>query len=327
MNVMRIITAITAILWLSSLLLSCKHDETEPVTIHRFEVETFGIADKSEAEKQRLANKYKEVINLYVDKIYPDSQMTGTAKLETFTNSNAINFFYEATVSKFADIADIEKQLGKEKKSISQFGIEFPEIYSAIIPYNQSIILNDSVAIIGLNHYLGADYEPYGYFPEYKRHFKIKEKIKYDLAEAILKTRFEYAPKTNTLLERMVYEGMIAAAAEKVVPEYADSLYFSITKEKFEWSVAHERQIWEQLLIEDVLYSTSGFLQSALLEPAPFSEYLSRESPGQVCRWIGKRIMEKYIANNGGDIKELLSTKRYQQSQNLLIDSGYDGKQ
>lgn len=312
---------------IAAVVASCKPNDTEEVKIHRFDIETFGYPTKSADEKQALSNKYKDVIQLYVNNIYPDSLTNETAKLDTFANSDAINFFYPETKRQFPDLNDIEKELAKEKSALSDcFSIDFPTIYSAIIPYNQSIILNGTVAIIGLNHYLGAGYKPYEYFPEYIRHFKIRDKIKYDFAEAVLKTHFEYVPKTSTLIEKMIYEGLVASASEKIVPEYTDSLYFSFTKEKYDWCVKNEKQIWEQLLIEDVLYSTSRVLQSELLEPAPFSKYLSVNSPGQACRWIGKRIVESYISHNGGSVKDLLRNNAYQQSQTFLIDSGYEGQ-
>ena len=309
--------------------ISCKHNDKESVIIHRFETDTHNFSSKNATEKQTVANKYADVIKLYIDKIYTDTTLSESAKLDTFANSKAINFFYDETIRQFSDITELEAELGKERANLSsKYGISFPTIYSAIIPYNQSVMLNDTIAIIGLNHYLGKDYKPYEYFPEYKRHFKIKEKIKYDLAEAILKINFEFQPKSNTLLEKMIYEGLIAAAAQEIIPEYTDSLYFSFTQEKNEWCIAHEKQIWEQLLIEDILYSTSDFLKSALLEPAPFSEYLSNDSPGRTCSWVGKKIVEKHIRNNrNSTIKELLSNRAYQNSQTFLIESEYDGQQ
>ena len=79
---------------IAAVVASCKPDDTEKVKIHRFDIETFGYPTKSADEKQALSNKYKDVIQLYVNNIYPDSLTDETAKLDTFANSNAINFFY-----------------------------------------------------------------------------------------------------------------------------------------------------------------------------------------------------------------------------------------
>ena len=145
-------------------------------------------------------------------------------------------------------------------------------------------------------------------------------------AEALLKIHFPFEPDDNTVLENMIYEGLIAYLAETIIPDYEDSLYFSFSSKQLSWCIAHERQIWEQLLIDDILYSTSGFVKSALLKPAPFSEHLTRESPGQTCCWIGKSIVESYLSNNKAELKYLLETKAYQDSQTFLIDSKYDGR-
>ena len=311
------------ILWLQS----CQSNDNESITIRRFDKELHNVCSMTKEEKSDFIESYKDVFHIYIDKVYPDTNMTVTDKLDTFANSNAINFFYPEVEKQFSDISTIEKELGQEKRILSdKYGIGFPSVYSAIIPYNQSIISNGSIAIIGLNHYLGTDYKPYEYFPEYKRRFKIKEKIKYDLTEALLKIHFPFEPDDNTVLENMIYEGLIAYLAETIIPDYEDSLYFSFSSKQLSWCIAHERQIWEQLLIDDILYSTSGFVKSALLKPAPFSEHLTRESPGQTCCWIGKSIVESYLSNNKAELKYLLETKAYQDSQTFLFYSIYDGR-
>ena len=66
-----------------------------------------------------------------------------------------------------------------------------PEIYSAVITYNQSIILADTVMLLGLNHYLGCDYEGYKHLDGYRRATKTAAaRLPYDIAESIIATAY-----------------------------------------------------------------------------------------------------------------------------------------
>ena len=305
---------------------SCHNSKNEAIKIERFDLEIMKYDTINDIGKQKLIQKYKPLIELYVDKMFPQ-EINQTAKLDSFVNSKAIKFFYPDVRQEFSDISKIENALGQEKMLFkSELNIDYPKLYSAIIPYNQSIILNDTVAIIGLNHYMGEDYKPYEYFPEYKRHFKIKDKIKYDLAEAILKTKYPYNPQSSTLLEQMLYEGIIVKIMEETVPNYNDSTCLSFKKEQLDWCHDNEPKIWNQLLIDDILYSTSDIVKSTLMKPAPFSEPLSQESPGQAGRWIGRQIINKYIDETGIRPADLLKDSVYKQSQSILLKSNYNGK-
>lgn len=307
---------------------ACNNADNEKIDIHRFDIAVQNFAKADSSERNLLKQEYAPVILLYVDKIYSGDSLDIDAKLDNFANSPAINFFRAAVDSAFSNTDNLAHALWDEKLLLeNKFGIKYPTIYTAIIPYNQSILLNDSTAIIGLNHYLGRNYKPYEYFPEYKRYFKIPEKIPFDLCEAILKVNYPYEPKSNTLLENMIYEGLIVSAMEETVPEYNDSLCLSFKKQQLEWCIENEKLIWNQLMIDDILFSTSPIIKNSLLNPAPFSEPLSQESPGQAGRWIGYRIVEKYSNKTKADMVKLLKEKAYQQSQRILIDSEYDGQQ
>ncbi len=312
---------------LAILAFACNDVKNQSITIHRFDLDVMEYPKMATAQQEQFTKNYAPIINLYINKIYPSDEISLSDKLNTFVNSDAINFFRQDVAKEFNSLSDIENDLGEEQKAFAdKFGIQFPVIYSAIIPYNQSVILNDSIAIIGLNHYLGASYKPYEYFPEYKRRFKIRDKIKYDVAEAVLKTNYPYTPKDGTLLERMVYEGAIACSMKTVVPNYNDSTCLSFKKQQLAWCDDNEKKIWNQLLIDDILYSTDPVLMKSVLDPAPFCEIFTQESPGQIGRWIGMKIIEAYLSNSDDSLRDMLSSKSYQQSQKLLITSSYNGK-
>ena len=117
-----------------------------------------------------------------------------------------------------------------------------------------------------------------------------------------------------------------SAAAAEIVPNFDEATYFSITPEKYQWCCDNESQLWAQLLIDDDLYNTEEITITRYLDPAPYTVAFTDASPGMACRWIGLRIIERYLKAVDDSPFEMLNDKDYQDSQNILIKSQYDGK-
>lgn len=308
-------------------LFGCSDANTQSLDIKRFEKDVVQFNTFQKAAKDSFVNNYSKVISLYIDNIYPDSTKTTEEKLNDYAGSTSFKYFQKDVVEKFSDLSALEKTLALEKQNFEVIlNSNFPEIVTAVIPYNQSIILDTTTVIVGLNHYMGADYQPYSTFPNYIREFKIPEKIPYDIAEAFLKTKYPYTPHQNTLLERMIYEGAIYLAVEKAVPSFKDNIYLCMSNEKFEWCKNNEDKIWNQILIDDNLYTTDEKIINGIIMPAPFSNPISQQTPGMVGRWFGKEILAKYQLGHNFSIIDFLKNKQYNDSQNILIESEYNGQ-
>lgn len=295
------------------------------VELHRFDIVLQSIANGTPIEFSRVQSEYAPVLTGYIEPLVEDSLHTTKGKLETFANLRNIKFFYGAVRQQFSDTDSLQSALGFMKKRMeSMYNLRFPEIYTIISPYNQSIILfSDSAAAIALNHYLGANYEAYSYYPNYVRRFKVKRRVVYNLAEALLKSKFQYEPGDSTLLEKMQYEGAIAAAAESVIPDFTDSLFFSFTEEQMDWSMRHEQTIWEKIEADRLLDITERSLHNAMLGAAPFAAPVSPEAPGAVGRWIGKRIVERYCEQKKCSVADFINNKLYMRSKAVLAASKY----
>lgn len=305
----------------------CSDTNTQPLDIKRFEIDITKLDSFKDAEKDSFLNNYSKVISLYIQNVYPDTTETTEEKLKAYANSTSFKYFQKDVVAKFSDISEMARTLALEKQNFETLlNLDFPEIFTSVIPYNQSIILDSTAVIVGLNHYMGADYQPYNTFPNYLREFKIPEKIPYDIAEAFLKTKFPYAPSQNTLLERMLYEGAIYLAVKSAVPTFKDNIYLCMANDKFEWCIKNEDKIWNQILIDENLYTTDEKTISGIITPAPFSNPISQVTPGMVGRWLGKEILTKYQSRHDFSIIDFLKNKQYNNSQNILIESEYNGQ-
>lgn len=306
---------------------SCHNNDIQQITINRFDKDAMQYTLLEISEKETFKQKYNSVLENYIDLIYPDTTISIDSKMESFENSNAIKLFYPKVDSVFYDNSKIENDLSVINQNLeSILNIALPHIYTAIIPYNQSIIVTEEDIIIGLNHYLGADYPPYSDFPEYKRRFKTIERLKYDVCESILRTAFPFQRQENTFLEYLIYEGTIAHALELIVPNYKAPIALKFTEDQLNWCKTNETNIWNEIISTNILYSTKQEYKNAFFTPAPFTKYFSNSSPGELGKWVGKQIIRKYLDETDTSIKDILLKHLYQNSQSFLISSQYNGK-
>lgn len=307
--------------------ISCNNSDNQTITIHRFDRDVMQYLTLDSLQKENFKQEYNSVIKNYINLIFPDTIINVDSKLESFVNSNAIKLFYPKVDSTFSNISSISSELSTLNNSLnSLFGLKLPKVYTTIIPYNQSIILTEQDILIGLNHYLGQDYPPYSDFPEYKRRFKTVERLKYDVCESFVRTTFPFESKENTFLENLIYEGTIANAIENLISNYDEKVALKFTQQQLDWCKENEYQIWNEIISTNILYSTNQEYKDSFFTPAPFTRNFSNSSPGELGKWIGKRIIQKYNEVTKTSSKYILSNKLYQDSQSFLINSQYNGK-
>ncbi len=251
--------------------------------------------------------------------------------LRAYSLSPVVRVFAPDADIVFSDTDTLERQLAAVE---SGFESCLPDVgrhnYGAIVsPYNQSIYLyEDSIVMIALNHYLGADYAGYdGRFPEYEKEYKVPRRIPYDVAEAIVSVSYPFDSKgtASTVVSRMLYEGALVEAVMCVVPDAAEADALVITQEQYDWLLANEASLWRELVGRRLLYSTSEADARKLLSPAPSTSAISPQTPGRAGRFFGYRIVRSYLAQHP-DVSpvDLLSPDFYLDDRSLS-QSGYHG--
>lgn len=213
----------------------------------------------------------------------------------------------------------VEAVLGKALGSNS--GVT---LYGVIIPYRQSIITTPGGHIfIGLNHYLGADYEGYrGVFPSYLRHRKSVNRIPVDVMQARIASLFppEYGANP-ALINRMLYQGALLETANENM-DAPDATLLGLTPEEIKWCEENEANLWQSMMKADLIYSTDPTVADRLLSPAPNSNLLSGNAPGQAALFTAVKIIRAYCKKNGVTARQVLEKKLYNDNQ-TLINSQY----
>jgi hypothetical protein len=190
-----------------------------------------------------------------------------------------------------------------------------PKIYTYLSGFNQSFILTDSVLAIGLDKYLGVDYELYGKLRIYKYLVRnmYPEKIVSDYISTWLSNEWVLnVRKNNDLISKMLYEGKIHYVTKRILPDEADTLIFGFTAEQLRWCKDNEQTMWITLIENKFLFDTNPFTIRKMTEIAPYTADFTTESPGRACNWIGYNIITRYMKNNSSTtLRELMDNDNY----------------
>ena len=226
-----------------------------------------------------------------------------TDYLTSFITDYSVFQSYQEVKKQYTDLSDIENRLSSAfGMYTSVFGNEkIPQVYSYISGYNQGIIAVDSIIGIGLDMYLGADYDGYKMLwpdKKYKRNNLFRKKIPSDCMQFWAIARYPYNSSENDVLSNMIYFGKIWYFSKQMMPDEADSLIFGYTGPQVKWCNNNEKQMWTYLVEHKMLYNSDYLIVNKLIGDGPFTQFFTRESPGKASVWLGYRIVESYMKKN-----------------------------
>lgn len=303
--------------FLGGLFTSCGGGDSMPVKVNRLDL---ALRDTDRPLPPEMEDAARTLFALSGYGALTDSA------LSVYAASPSILVHAHAVDSLWSDLRPLESSLGRMKFNYAHLFPDnvFPSVYAVVSPFNQSVFTADTLLFLGLNHYLGASYAPYGYFPDFIRQRKVPARILPDIAEAIMRRDYPYQPQSEypTVLSRMLYEGALTEAVMQLAG-MSEQEALGYTDEQMAWLEKNERRIWEKLVGGKMLFSTDLQLASSLVSPAPFTSAVSPESPGMAGRFIGHRIVNAYLDRRARPVSWLL-TPAFYESQTSLSDSGYN---
>ena len=177
-----------------------------------------------------------------------------------------------------------------------------PKVVTVIseVEYNNRIIFGDSLLLIGLDNYLGAEHKFYGGLPNYVSKGLQKQFLLSDVANAFVKSVVDY-PRDRSFLSRMIYYGKELYLKDQLLPQQTDAQKLNYLAEEMDWARTSEEQIWRYFIEQELLYSTDAGLDRRFLDPAPFSKFrleLDSESPGRLGRFMGWQMVRAFARKN-----------------------------
>ena len=245
--------------------------------------------------------------------------------LHAYNRNPAIRLHDRAMDSVWHDMQPLENNLGRMRFSFEKLFPDnhFPAVFTIVSPFNQSVFTADTLLFLGLNHYLGTDYPPYAYFPDYIRARKTPERLLPDIAEAIVRGNYPYRPSAEypTALSRMLYEGAVTEAVMQICG-LSEQQALGYDTEEMKWADANEHRVWQTMAEQKMIFSTDPQLTAMLVSPAPFTSAINPRSPGAIGRFIGHRIISATLDRHAISLPDLLSPAVYD-SETTLPQSGY----
>lgn len=223
----------------------------------------------------------------------------------------------------FTDIHPIEKELSIAASYLAHYfpDVYMPQLFMMVSGFNHSLIGNDSLIGIGSEMFLGSDFPLYA---DVTHDYLIKnmrpQQISVEVMLQVLHNNFDIDNSLD-LLNAILYKGKLMYLLQVILADKSEAELMGYSPEEIEWCLRHEKQAWSTIIENKHLYSTDGLLIAKYLQPAPFTSPFTQDSPGEMGRWIGWRIIQSYMKNNPQvSLSGLMQNNNYRQ---LLERSGY----
>jgi hypothetical protein len=233
----------------------------------------------------------------------------------------------EKCAERYYDITFLEKGLEDlfSRCRTNLPGFKDPAVYTYVsgLLYEMPVQYPDSALVIGLDMFLGKDFEPYRAvgLPAYMTRRMEKENILPECARQIAMSRLPAEGTPKSLLDYMILEGKILYAMDRLLPSTADSLKIGYTSDQIDWCLNNEKNIWRMMIDQELLYSPDPKTVYRFIQDGPFTAGMPEGAPAMLGKWVGWQIVRSYMQKNEGiNITDLFNAT---DSQIILSQSGY----
>jgi gliding motility-associated lipoprotein GldB len=273
-----------------------------PVTVNvsRFDRE---FASAKPADLKNLKKTYPYLFpSQYPDSIW-EAKLKDTIQIELF----------DEVGKAFPDFENEKQELTALFQHIKYYFPVFivPKVITLTseVQYNSRVIFADSLLLLGLDNYLGADHKFYVGIQDYISAELDKKFMISDVADNFAR---KVVPRLNdrTFLADLIYYGKILYIKDKLLPNADDAIKIGYSLDEIDWAIGNEEPMWRNFIEQEHLYSTDQTLRIRFLDPAPFSKFgleLDNESPGRLGRYIGWQIVRAFMDKNEVTVQQLLN--------------------
>lgn len=299
------------ILMTTLFLASCSKDKSLENEISKIEIDyTIERFDKAfyNAKSKDLSN-LKQVFPFLFSKKIPDSIW------EKRINDTLQKSLMLEVNKKFSDIKVVKNELKGLFQHLKYYDKTFkiPRVITLTndVAYRDKTIVTDSITLIALDNFLGADHEFYQNIPRYLASNMKREQIAVDIANGYAE-KYVYQSGKKTLLDEMIYYGKLLYFKDIVIPFKSDAEKIGYTEEQLSWVEANEGPIWSYFVEKELLYSTDSKLLARFIMDAPFSKFyleLDRESPGRLGQYIGWQIVRAFADRTELSVFDIIQTE------------------
>lgn len=228
--------------------------------------------------------------------------------LSQFLEDADMRMVYDEVMKVYPDLTALEADLESAFKHLKFYypDAEIPKVLTYHSGLNYGIYPLDSALGIGLDMYLGRENQvvqmlPNEGFPQYIKNKMDPEFLMVDAMNGWF--RYHYYPDPEEVeadfLSQMIYYGKLMYVMQALMPDKAGSTIMKYSAEEWQWCLDNEYKIWKEMVDQEVLYTTEPQIAVQWLSDGPFTGALPKDSPSRVGVWVGFRIVEAYMEEQG----------------------------
>lgn len=246
--------------------------------------------------------------------------------LSSFAEDSAMQQVQDTIFRIFQTTKKIDRQLcegfSNLKREIPY--VEIPRIHYFNGGFNAAFMMDSGMLGIALDRFLGSQSTYYQQLaiPRYALPSMEPARIAPDAVKGWLEGMYPPPYSCNSVIDRMLYFGKLLYISETVLPSVKREYNLSFSKEELDWLKKYEKDMWQTLSEQQVLFSTDPLIVAQLTNPGPFTRAFGDQSPGRAGIWIGYRIISNYMKNERGTtLSQLFATHN---SQQILAAAKYN---
>ncbi len=290
-----------------------------------FEADLYKLRELNSKWVNDYGYLYETFISQMMNMGLPQDPMI-TYRLEKFLTDSTVNFIKQELDKSYSDFSSYEQELEDAFKHYSYYFPEktIPKIVTFYSNFSgaKSFPYADTLGI-GLDMFIGRNSDVVKFLPgdKYFQYGKedmdpenmvsesVKSWIYYNFSD-----RMEFINNSNYALRKdflssIIYHGKMMLALDAMMPRKSIAIKFQYTQVEMEWCERSEKQLYENLIEFNLIYSKSGKEIASYINPGSFTPGLPPESPGGIGKWIGYRMVKQYYEENDIPLQELLTAK------------------
>lgn len=304
--------------------------DPDRIYIHHFATALFQWIETDDPEVlHALLCDYPQMLAMLDNALFKtnlDDSIAFFSRLKDYYADPSLQSLYKDAITVFDADAPATKQvenelsLGFTRLKSMLPTLQVPAVYMHVSGLQQNIIVADSLLSFSIDKYLGRDYPLYKeFFHGYRLKDMTPECAASDGLYAWLASEYPYREKASDLLELMVYEGKLIHLLTQAGCNYTPQHLMSLTDADYQWCLKNESAIWKTLFARKHAETTEKATIARYFHPAP-SVFFSEDAPGNLGKFVGYRIVAKYMQQtrescqhlmNHCDAQEILKKSKY----------------
>ena len=229
---------------------------------------------------------------------YPDSFIVDY--LYRVNTSPASDTLFKECEKTFGDFSVQKEQFEQAFSLLKHY---FPEekirsINTFIPGLSRDLHVDDENVFIGIDYFLGpkATFKPQNFQYILKRY---TPQAITPMTMMFISGKYNQSNMgSNTLLSEMIYYGKAFYFVEKMLPCVQDSLIIGFSKEEFEGSETHLKQIWAHFVEKELLFITQEREKQRYVGERPNVTEIGNKCPGRIGQYMGWKIVKAFMENN-----------------------------